>query len=60
MAKGINFKIEKEIKVLDSLKKVLNSNFPSVMAKISTVYFFKNSSLMKSISGAIAMVLVFN
>lgn len=40
---NLAYQIEKEKKVLDSLKKVLNSNFPSVMAKISTVYFFKNS-----------------
>ena len=41
---NLAYQMESEKKVLDSLKKVLNSNFPSVMAKISTVYFFENSA----------------
>ena len=36
--------ITKEQKVLDSLEKALNNNFPNVMERISTVYFYKNSS----------------
>lgn len=36
--------IEKQQQVLDSLEKALNNNFPSVMARISTVYFYKNST----------------